>query len=171
MIKNLPLYYAQFLTWWSVILYLVYIIYSNYYKVPIYITNFILSIIITSGLCGTYITYRYGDYIINYLYFKNVIYMYLGDFIIHIIPFISVLYYYTKYINNSIMEDNILQSFIKTLIITIIYIFIYLTLIDINYIYFKLPSYLIIVPGIIVFTITLIYINYIQYIQYYKTFY
>lgn len=37
--------------------------------------------------------------------------------------------------------------------------------------YFKLPCNLIIVPGIIVFTITLIYINYIQYIQYYKTFY
>jgi hypothetical protein len=163
MIKNLPLYYAQFLTWWNVILYLVYIIYSNYYKVPIYITNFIISIIITSGLCGNYITYRYANYIINYLYVKNEFYMYIGNYIIHTIPLISVLYYYKKYINNSIIEDNILKSFIKTIIITIIYVFIYCTLIDINYIYFRLPSHLIVIPAIIVFTISLIYINYIQY--------
>lgn len=168
---NLIKYILKFSTSWTNILYLLYYIYTLNYRVPLYFTNFIISLVFTTFIWGTYITFVYIENIFNYGFYINYInhkkekfnlIIYIFSIIVHFIPFIHILHNYKTYINNSICYTNIYNSIIKTFLLLIVYVIIYLFFTDMYKQYFRIPTKILIIPCAVIFSISTIFLYYIQ---------
>ena len=97
----------SFFTIWSLTLYILYlfIINNTNYIPSLWITNFIISLIITIGIYGTIIIHYNKQKIIK-KYKVSTIEVILTDLLIHILPLIHVLYNKNKYISMSNISDD-----------------------------------------------------------------
>lgn len=155
--KNLVKFIFSFFTTWSLSLYIIYMltVHNINYKIPLWITNFIISLIITIGIYGTFIIHYKKETIIKKypLTKKEII---LTDLLIHIIPLIHILCYKNVYINNSDHNDkSITKSLILMYTMTLIYVYNF----NISKIYFGMNKFALIIPSIIIFWITLFNLN------------
>ena len=143
----------SFFTIWSLTLYILYLftINNTNYIPSLWITNFIISLIITIGIYGTIIIHYNKQKIIK-KYKVSAIEVILVDLLIHIIPLIHVLYNKNKYISMSNISDN---SFIKSITLLYTMILIYVSKFNISKIYFDMNKYLLIIPSIIIYWISL----------------
>lgn len=143
----------SFFTIWSVSLYILYVITvnNNNYTPPLWITNFMISLIITIGLYGSFIMH-YNKNKIKDKYKLSSLQVTIIDAIIHIIPLCHVLYNKNKYISISDKSDD---SFIKSISLLYAMILIYVSKFNISRIYFDMNKYLLIIPSIIIYWISL----------------
>lgn len=156
-------YLYNFFTIWSLTLYIIFLLITNltHFNIPIYITHFITSIIISNSIWGSIIT-NYKKYeiqkIINTILDTNVDIkmIYLKDFIFHIIPLIHVILYKDKYINRSTNTSN---SFIKSMLLLLLFSLIYLSQINITNTYFNINRFILIIPPLIIYTFNLYKLN------------
>lgn len=120
---------------------------------PLYITNFIISLIITIGIYGNLIMQLNKKRIINkHPFLKN--YINIIDIILHIIPLIHILHYKNYYISNSLNPTNKAMSIILILILVSVYLNIH----NIEKVYFDINKYILIIPSLLLFSTNLYFI-------------
>lgn len=137
-----------FFSTWSIYLYLIFIIFVNKYTMPLYITHFIIPLIITIGIYGTFILYYNKKHITSKYNISN-LQLFIINFISHIIPLVHVLHNKQKYINNSNQDKSIIKSILILCVIAIIYLYNY----NIKTVYFNMNYYMIIIPPIIMWSL------------------
>lgn len=149
-----PMFHFQFFTIWSLTLYVIFILLFNIYKIPLYITYFIISLIITIGIYGNLLMQLNKKRIIKkYPFIKN--YINIIDILLHIIPLIHILHYKKYYISNSLQINN---SYISRILI-ILLISIYISIYNIENVYFSVNKYILIIPSFLIYNFYLYTLN------------
>ena len=156
-------YLYTFFTLWSLTLYTIFIIINSIFniKVPLFITNFLLALVISNSIWGTVIIQTNINKIKKTIYNKFKFKLSTGsicllDIISHTLPLLYIIYHKNDQISNSIEVPN---SFIKSIILCIVYSTIYLNIFDVSDVYFNTNKYLLIIPPMILFTFNLYLLN------------
>lgn len=124
LIKTIP----TFFTTWSIIIFILVIIFKNY--LPNFIVLSSKNIILTTSIFGYYLMYTYGhNFLKQYQSFK-LIHIKIFNYIIHVLPLFIILI-----IKEYFFKPIILYDILYSILFTFLIILVYLKLYDIENVY------------------------------------